>query len=299
MTRWMAMAALALALGAAGGAFAGTPYPVKMTCPVGGEKFTFTATMSYSTWGTRPDGKPYGSWEFPAPIPECPGNRLVMFTEFSKAQVKALEPILVSSEYKALADDTSYYRALWLARALKMPDIPEDSILLQASWQADGDPVRKARYQREFVAAADVAPARPADPDWMGLQVRAANAERELGLFDAAAVRLGRLKGYLATPFPEPKVLNPEGKPIDLEAERRGLLSFIDAESVAVTRKDADPEPLDLLAPRIAAMRCMALADEGKNVPEACGKAPLDALIRSERGDIESPSSTSPSAPGP
>lgn len=277
------MRGLVLAAGAVwaclgGAASAGAPYPVKMKCPVGGESFTFTATMSYSTWGHRPDGKPYGSWEFPQPVPECPGNRLVMFTEFSKAQIKALEPLLSSPEYKALADETTYYRMAWLAKALDLPNTPTPWLLLQASWQADGDAERKARYQREFVAAADAEPVKVGDLGWLSTQARAVNAERELGAFDAALARIKRIREPAAPAAPQP---NEDGQ---AAAERGGLMTFLELEEGAIARRDVSAEPLDLITPRIAAQKCIAMEDGGQAVSDLCKVPTLADMIKRERG---------------
>jgi hypothetical protein len=280
----MTAAGLALVLASlAGAAHAGTPYPQKMTCPVGGEPFVFTATASYSTWGSRPDGKPYGSWEFPNPVPECPGNRLVVFAQFTKDQIKQLEPLLASPEYKALAGETTYYRMLWLAKALKLPNIPDAWLLLQASWQVDGDPERKARYQREFVAAVDAEPVKPEDIGWLNDQLRAVNAERELGQFDAAKARIGRLREGLSKSPPAPEKADPGGQSADPEVARKNILAFLDKQALVISRKDAGSEPLELITPRIAARKCMDLADAGQAAPDACKTTDLQTLIDKER----------------
>jgi hypothetical protein len=282
--RTVTAAGLALILASLGGeALAGTPYPQKMTCPVGGEPFVFTATMSYSTWGARPDGKPYGSWEFPAPVPECPGNRLVVFTQFTKDQVKQLEPLLASPEYKALAGETTYYRMLWLAKALKIPNVSDAWLLQQASWQTDGDPERKARYQREFVAAVDADPVKLGDVSWFSDQVGAVNAERELGQFDAATARIARLRDGLSKPFPVPVKADSDAEAGDPEVARKNLLVFLDKQALVIGHKDAGSEPLELITPRIAARRCLDLVDANQAIPDACKSADLQALIDKER----------------
>lgn len=291
MGRLAIMAGAALSLGLLGGAaVAGTPFPVKMKCPVGGERFVYTDTMSYSTWGQRPDGKPYGSWEFPKPLPECPGNRLVMFADFSKEQIKALEPLLASAEYKALADDTSYYRALWLARALNLPDLPASWLMLQASWQADGDAERKARYQREFVAVLDSEPVKAGDLNWLSLQARAVNAERELGAFDAATARIKRLNDQLKTPPTDAAAEGQAGA-----NERGGLVSFLKLEEGAIARKDVSSEPIDLVSPRIGARKCIEIEDAGGAVSDLCKTVAMADMIKRERGDREPP--TTPGKP--
>ena len=47
----------------------------------------------YSIMGRRPDEKPYSELPFPRPMPECPGNGLVMFDRFSPAET--LDDIVV------------------------------------------------------------------------------------------------------------------------------------------------------------------------------------------------------------
>ena len=257
-----------------GPAWAGTPYPVKMTCPVGGEKFTHTDTMSSSTWGARPDGKPYGSWIFPHPIPECPGNRLVVFKDFSKDEIKTLTPLLETPAYRALWADTAYYRLAWLARELGVKDVDAGWVLLQASWQTDGDPARKARYQREFVAAVDAASG-PDDLSTLSLQARAVNAERELGEFDAAGARAGAMKARIAAVSAKPA--DP-----DQADNFKGLGDFVTRLQLAIERKDAASEPLDLITPRVAADRCLDLEEKG--TPDAlCKAASLSELIEKQR----------------
>jgi len=294
MKAWILAVGLALAyIGCS--ANAGTPYPVKMKCPVGGESFTFTSTHSMSTWGRRPDGKPYGSWEFPDPVPECPGNRLVMFKAFSKDEIKALKPLLASDAYRALGDETTYYRIGWLAKALNVPNIDYPWLMLQASWQADGDEARKARYQREYVALVDAAP--PGDADtWVDRQAQAVNAERELGQFDAAARRIAAIRQNASWPASKP------GEEARSREEREAVLSFLELEERAILRKDASSEPLDLITPRIAADRCLDIEEQGQPLPELCKAAPISDMIVKLR-PFRSPKpaapagATSPSAP--
>lgn len=298
-------AALALA-GLAGAANAGWPTPVKMTCPVGGQTFTFIDTASYSTWGRRADGKPYGSWEFPKPLAECPGNRLVIFTHFTPEQIKQLKPILASPEYKALASETTYYRTRWLGTALKIPSVPDVWLLLQASWQADGDPARKARYQRELLTAIDAEPV-AADHGWFVNQLRAVNTERELGQFDAATARIARLREALSKPSPYADDKTPDATPEDNEAARKNQLVTLDKQALVIARQDAGSEPLELITPRIAARKCIGLIDAKQVVPEICETAEMRGAISRERtiqkaGEewlSNSGAATSPSTPVP
>lgn len=280
--RGLASTVLGLALLAAGAAQAGSPAPVKKTCPVGGETFTHVETLSYSSWGERPDGKPYGSWDFPLPLPVCPGNGLVMFKDFSGAEKQRLEPLLASAEYRAMvARETPYYRAAWLARGLRADDPKAAWLLLQASWEADGRAALKARYQREFAQAAAATP-RPTDGDdvaWFALQGRAVNARRELGEFDAA---LAQMK---ALPLAGLEVSGADTTDpyVGTDAENRRVWRgyFKDQEKL-IARRDAASEPLDMIPPREAAARCLAMGEKAGAIP-ACAAETVAREVERQR----------------
>ena len=256
-------AAFILAASFSGGAMAGMPVKQKMTCPIGGKGFEFTTTASYSIFGERPDGKPFGSWSFPLALPECPDNGLVMYKDYDAAEVAKLEPLIASDAYQALRkDDTQYYRAYWLMREMKLGSESYLWALLQASWEADGKPELKARYQSELVAeSAKVAP-NAKDLNWVGMEGRAINALRELGRFNDALARLDALP---------PEVLTaPAGPPAKGEAgeaarARAGWASFFKKLRIAVERKDSASEPFDMLPEREWMNRCRA----GEDLSEA------------------------------
>ncbi|TRW16961.1 hypothetical protein [Glacieibacterium frigidum] len=244
---------------------AGTPYVAKKRCPIGGERFDHVETVSYSTWGARPDGKPYGSWEFPLALPVCPGNRLVMYRDFTPDEVARLKPMVASTTYRALASETPYYRAAWLARTLDPASDEALGLLYRAIWESDDDPARRARYLRTYVAAVAALPASD-EIGSIGLRARAANALRELGDFDAAAAALAALPvASLDVPVPAPR-----GKPVpgstgvtvenyaEIEAakQRRGLLGYTRNLGVVIARRDASAEPVDMIPRNIAADRC-------------------------------------------
>lgn len=219
-------------------ATAGMPFVEKMLCPVDGEAFEFTTTASYSTWGARADGKPYGSWYFPLALPECPGNGLVVYKEFAKAELPKLKASIETVDYRKLKGDTPRYRAAWLMRKMGEPAEEIAWTINVASWEADGDGARKSRYQAEFVDAVDaLPPGTPADAiNRFALQTRAANAERELGRFDAAQDRLARL-GQETLPA------RPTGADTDYQEERDGWIKFARQLAKVVARRDSSPEP--------------------------------------------------------
>ena len=83
---------------------------------------TFTDTMSSSRWGSRPDGKPYGSWTFLMPVPACPNNGLVMYRQFTEAEIKKLKSLLKTPDFQKVRNETTYYRIAWFMRALNGKD---------------------------------------------------------------------------------------------------------------------------------------------------------------------------------
>lgn len=243
------VAALAVALLAPTAAQAGFPIEEKVRCAVGGKRFTYVTTPSYTTFGARPDGKPYGSWTFPLALPICPGNGLVMYKEFSKAEVLALPALLASADYLALKDEAPRYRAAWLARALDPQDQSIPWLLLEASWEADGEPARRSRYLGQFAElAAETAP-HAAPRQAFFLRLRAANALRELGRFEGAAALLREI----GPPPPPADAQNSE----EITRDRAFLEDAVQDMTRVISRKDASIEPLDLLPPMIAASLCI------------------------------------------
>ncbi|WP_114954438.1 hypothetical protein [Sphingosinicella terrae] len=213
--------------------------PATMTCPVGGESFEALQSSHYSTTGRRPDGRPHSYWYMPLPIPECPSNGLVVFRDFSPEEVGTLESLIASDAYRAMvADDSTYYRAQWLATRLGLPEKEALGLLLAATWQVkpeDGptgqplpSPERARRYQEEFVRRVMALPADPQDAEYVGLHARAANAQRELGRFDEAAAMLRQIVGWSSA------------------GDQSGWSRFAEQLLPAVERQDGAVEPLDL-----------------------------------------------------
>ncbi|HEY0148757.1 MAG TPA: hypothetical protein VGB70_07105 [Allosphingosinicella sp.] len=237
-------------------AAAGTPVTQKMTCPIGGAAFSFTTTASHTIWGERPDGKPYGSWEFPLALPECPDNGLVLYKDYDAAEVAKLEPLIAGQAYQALRKDVPYYRAYWLMTQMEVPAEARLLALQRAAWQADGEPERRARYLAEFAEESAKLPAEPNDLNWIGMEGRAINALRELGRFDEAKARLAKL------PLASLAVAEPEGEdksPAAAQARtRRHWAAWFETMNKLIAASDASTEPFELLPRRVWSERCLA-----------------------------------------
>jgi hypothetical protein len=270
---------------------AGMPVPVEMTCPVGGKKFTFIDTMSSSRWGSRPDGKPYGRWEFPMPVPACPDNGLVMYRQFSESEIKQLKALLRTVDFQKVRNETTYYRIAWFMQALYDKDEATALWMInQASWQADGDPETKARYQREFAEGIARLPKEPDSLDWIALQGRAANAWRELGDFERSKQVIASVSTEsLDVPIPAEVVsgTTPSGlgktitnyDQIMVAKNKHGWLSyFVDLKKL-IERQDKSSEPLDMIPAREAASKCMDMKQAGGQLDPYCANEAVKQQI--------------------
>lgn len=245
----------ALVLRAAAGQ-AGTPVTRTMTCPIGGESFSFATTASYGTQGERPDGKPYGSWTFPLALPECPGNGLILYKEYEEEELARLAPLIESDGYKALRDagETQYYRAYWLMREMGVGPDRHLWALLQAAWEAEGRPELRARYLAELAEASAAVEAKPADLNWIGMEGRAINALRELGRFDEALARLEAAERAVA----QASAGGGTGK----EAEsRRGWSRYFRQIRALIDARNAATEPFEMIPANVALGRCLDAPD--------------------------------------
>lgn len=269
---------------------AGMPISVKKICPVGGQKFTHIDTMSSSSWGERPDGKPYGSWEFPLPLPECPKNGLVIYKDFSDAETKALTSLVASPEYQRLRSETTYYRASWLMRQLgdlKPADAPW--MTLQASWQVDADKERKARYQQEFVAQVSSLPVEIDDLTWIFYVARAANALRELGDFAGAAQMRTKISdaklnvvvpAKLAEESSDKAALKLNEEAIERAETMRGWLSYVNLLDRVIQRHDPSSEPFDMLPHRVIVFKCYELSIREEALPPICSSSEIKEMVQ-------------------
>jgi hypothetical protein len=233
---------------------------VAMKCPVGGAAFDYVRPAPKAVLGLRPDGRPYGESAQPAPLPECPDNGLVLYKDYEPDEIEKLTAFVASDGYEALrGEDTQYYRAYKLMRELG--ETPDDYLwaLLQATWEADGKPGLRKRYQEELVSASSDVPARTGDMTWIGLEGRVIDALRELGRFDEASAKLAKIPMlWLDVQIPSADTASREE--ILAAKQKRVWLLYFRQEQAAIERKDSAREPLDMLPRAIATARCTAEA---------------------------------------
>lgn len=247
------LATLAFCLAAPAGA--STFFEVSKTCPVGGETFSFAELGSISTFGAMPDGMPVGSGYFPIRMPECPGNGLVMYRDFDAQEVEALQAIVEGAAYRALrGSENAYYRAYWLERQIAPRSEITTALLMRAAWDAKNfapGGEQAMRYTSELVDALKANPATAPTFDTVAIQLRLVNALRELGRFEEAATTLAAIA---ITPDLGPGA---EDGGEDPAAIREWLTDFRAKLDVALARRDATRNPIDMQDERSAAMRCI------------------------------------------
>ena len=249
---------------------------MEMTCPVGGERFTAVTTTMWSITGQRPDGKPYSEVPFPRPLPECPGNGMVVFANFTPDETAELAKWISTPVYQSMRKTESpFYRAYWLAVKIHRPQAEAVAQLMPAIWEAKekdaNDPKRPAttRYQRVLVdVASNLAPTVSRD-DRAWIKARAANALREMGKFDAAEKMRASVEAEMpAAPPP-------------------GLSEYLDKLKAAIARRDRSDDPLDMIPDVQAALICK---DGHRNNPfdhSYCARPPIASIFKTV--DLRSP----------
>ena len=234
---------------AASSASATTVFEREFVCPIGGEEFKANVIGSTSTFGQRADGRPYGGvavW----PIPECPSNGLLLFKDdFTPEEIAILRVAIATDEFQAMrSEETSRYRLYWLLGELGRPIGQRIGALYRATWQSDDNQERKIRYQAQFVEAA-TGWERPGDEDedaqegWFWMNMRAANALRELGYFETGLTHLRFIMG-------------PENLPQDKETKAKAENYRLALEPL-LQERNPHPEPVNIVPTFQARFRCV------------------------------------------
>lgn len=161
MYRAMLMAGLWLAPAAA---LAGRPVPDMVTCPVGGETFEVTNTLSCTSFGPHLLSlAPNTSCDFITHLPQCPGNKLPIYAPFEPEEIAELEVLVETPEYLAVAEAHSkFYLAWWIATKLGNASPERLSLILVQGiwWDTDrvmADPVHLSAAREAMAVFAETA----------------------------------------------------------------------------------------------------------------------------------------------
>lgn len=222
-----------------------TFFEEEFVCPIGGEKFKAKVVGSNSSFGQRPDGRPYSPLPV-YPVIECPENGFLLFDEdFTEDELTALASAIETPEFNALREtETQHYRVWWLKEKAGRGLGSQVSSLLQASWETDDNSERKARYQTKFAETAMKWPRNEDDAaDWFWLNLRAVNALRELGQFS---------RGLQWLDF----VMQPEHLPKDTDALEGANLLGGELRTL-LQEENGYFEPANLVPTESAAFRCV------------------------------------------
>ena len=169
-------------------------------------------------------------------------------------------------------EETSYFLAAWLMKGLGRPPINVAWMTVQASWQADGRPELKKRYQNLYVDQIRALTRSGDGVDWLLMQARAVNGLRELGRFDEAKALIATLDlTPLDVPVPEKKAAPAEPGALsrtivnyeDIQAaeRKRAFLHQFKQLAELIEARNPASEPLHMLPMREAAGRCQDGAD--------------------------------------
>jgi hypothetical protein len=177
-----AMVLGALVLSSASGAH--TTMRGDYVCPIGGEKFSQYVDSSGSSFGMGLDFKPWGPIVAPFRVPECPGNKFVMYRQdYPPALLEKLEAFVASPAYPR--DSPQYYRIYAMQKHLGEPVDRQFWTLVQVTWNNYGP---QGRYAREAIELADLALAAETSGSkkWVNTALLKGELQRRLGMFDEA-----------------------------------------------------------------------------------------------------------------
>lgn len=116
-------------------AWAGIPTEETVVCPIGGEEFTVTGTLSCSTQGRTMSYRQISTCDFVTRLPICPSNGLPVYQEFTDAQVADLTSFMQTPAYETLATLSPWQRAYGVAVHLGQSGTETSfGLLLNALW---------------------------------------------------------------------------------------------------------------------------------------------------------------------
>ncbi len=183
---------------AAGSADAGIPVDNEYICPIGGEKFVQTGTMSCTTFGMRFDLKRISSCQWVKWPVICPTNGFPIYKlDFSSDEVKRLSAIVKAENFqKNRIGNVPSFSLYLVKKAMGEDDAALADALLPAIWDAAPGASRQLSAYLDLAVNHNkraLSAMRGRDRHWWKRQILTANLERRLSRFEAAAKRLAAL----------------------------------------------------------------------------------------------------------
>lgn len=201
MKRALAGCVLLLGLVAPAAAQKGT-----VTCPIGGERFSYEAPPPLSSRETYLDQRPIDK-AAPWPLAKCPGNGFVIYrNDLPRGRLDRLRHFVQTDQYQQLSKiHTTRYLEAVLRKHLEDSPYAVAWALLQASWEAADNPVRYKQYAGEALAAYDAIALESLPQIRQRILKRMISGElaRRLGQFDSARDRFLEMRdaAELSKPF--------------------------------------------------------------------------------------------------
>jgi hypothetical protein len=168
---------------------------VEKTCPYDGTKFKSREAISGSSFDKGLDMMPIGAIAAPWPMASCPTNGFVFLKqEYSNEELERLRPLIFSPEFRALKEETPYYRGAWVMEHTGEAHAKVSEMLLQATWEAREEPDRYKRYATQLVTRLPEDIAAENGENKFTFQLLYVELLRRLGRFDEAMDFLGKLE---------------------------------------------------------------------------------------------------------
>lgn len=113
----------------------GIPAEKEMSCPIGGETFTITTTLSCGDEGRTISFRPVTTCDFVTRLPVCPSNGLPIYKGFSPNELERITLFLETDNYQELLKISPFLRAYQLEKSLTEQRTSESfGLILHAMW---------------------------------------------------------------------------------------------------------------------------------------------------------------------
>ena len=186
-------------------------------CPIGGERFTVEALMSYSTYGKRLDLKPLGRdpSAVPQPLIVCPNGFIDYKQKYSEEEIISFTNLINSPSYQRLrSGNTDYFMLAQMLESMGTGKLTMGWTYLEASWEAECLTCRQkyVPYLNSAIHNFNLAVDESDDEIGFTYRLLVVELNRLKGDFDTAKLKLAELEANI-TPIGYEKIV------IDFEKE--------------------------------------------------------------------------------